>query len=109
MSVNSRIKDALAFLGYPIYPDMYDGENEVYFVFNINVTADDFGDNEPGYDINFIQVHLFCPHTFNSLAVRQKARKALMEAGFTYPGDIDAGDKNGQHRVFECEEVGAVE
>lgn len=109
MSVNDRVMQALSFLDCPIYPNTYTGDADTYIVFNINASPDDFGDNKPGYNVNFVQVHLFCPHTLNSIPIRKSIKKALFETDFTYPDEVDASDKEGQHIVFECEDVEAIE
>ena len=109
MSIESRIITALASLGYKIYPANYDGADETYFVFNHNTLPDDFGNNQPQHERALIQVHFFCPHDFNSVKARKDAKLALLQAGFTYPYMTDAGDKDGQHWVFECQIAEAVE
>jgi hypothetical protein len=109
MSVESRIKNALEPLGYKVYPDNYNGADKTYFVFNINTNPDDFGDNEPQHEKALIQVHLYCPHTLNSVTLRTNVKKYLSAAGFTYPRRTGAGDADGQHHVFECECVEGID
>ncbi len=109
MSIESRIKGALAPLGYKTYPGNYDGADEVYFVFNHNTFGDDYGNNRPQHERALIQVHLFCPHDFNGVQTRKSVKLALLGAGFTYPSLTDAGDKDGQHWVFEFETAEAVD
>lgn len=103
MSVNDKIMQTLSFLGYPVHPNVYTGDAGTYLVFNINASPEDFGDNEPGCNVDFVQVHLFCPHTFYSIDTRKQIKRALLDAGFTYPYEVDASDEEGQHIVFECE------
>lgn len=109
MSIESRIIVALAPLDYKVYPNNYDGADEIYFVFNYNTFGDDYGDNRPQHEKALIQVHLFCPHEFNSVQLRKSAKLALLYAGFTYPNMTDASGKEGQHWVFECEIAEGVE
>ena len=109
MTINDKIMQSLDFLGFPVYPNAYPGEEDIYIVFNVNTSPDYFGDNEPGYDINFVQIHFFCPHTFNSIYTRKQIKKALQAAGFTYAFEVDASEQEGQHIVFECECVEAIE
>lgn len=109
MSIEQRIRTALASLGYKIYPGNYDGADEVYFVFNHNTFPDDFGSNAPQHERALIQVHLFCPHDFNSVRTRKSVKVALLGAGFTYPSMTDASDKDGQHWVFEADVAEGVE
>jgi hypothetical protein len=108
VSIESKIKTALNSLGYKIYPGNYNGADETYFVFNHNTLPDDFGDNAPRHERALIQVHLFCPHGFNSVKTRKDAKLALLGAGFTYPNMTDASDKDGQHWVFETETAEGV-
>lgn len=102
VSVESTIKGALESLG-KVYPNNYDGADEVYFVFNHNTMPDDFGDNKPNHERALVQVHLFCPHKFNSIKLRKDTKKALVNAGLTYPYMTNASDSEGQHWVMECE------
>ena len=103
MSVESKIKTALNSLGYKIYPGNYNGADETYFVFNHNTMPDDFGDNKPQHERALVQVHLFCPHEFNSVKLRKDTKAALLGAGLTYPSMTNAGDEDGQHWVFESQ------
>lgn len=109
VSIEKKIKNALAPLGYKIYPNNYDGADEIYFVFNHNTLPDDFGDNAPRHERALIQVHFFCPHDFNSVQTRKDVKLALLYAGFTYPYMTDASDKDGQHWVFETETAEGVQ
>ena len=103
MSVESKIITALNPLGYSVYPQSYNGTDTIYYVFNLGTIPDDFGDNKPRHERALIQVHLFCPFTFNSVTLRKNTKKHLSNAGFVYPYMTDASDENGQHWVFECE------
>lgn len=105
MTVNERIIQALSPFGLKVVPDFYgEGEKE-YFTFNY---ADDravnFADNKPINVIAYMQIHYFCPVKKDYLHLKREVRKALLEAGFTYPSVTDAtvsGDDE-RHLVFEC-------
>lgn len=107
MTVNERLITALEPLGYPIAPDRYTGEETVYLTFNYGVRGALFADDAPGYDVYLVQVHLFAPYGWNSVALRGQVKRRLFAAGFTWPEETDAGSaqeqREGQHIVFECE------
>jgi len=109
MSIESRIRLALAPFEYKVYPDTYNGPDKTYFVFNHNTIPDDFGSNLPWHERALIQVHLFCPHTFDSVKLRKDIKLALLDAGFTYPSMTNASDEDGQHWVFEFQTAEAVD
>lgn len=109
MSIESRIRLALATFEHKVYPDTYNGKDEAYFVFNYNTIPDDFGNNQPNHERALIQVHLFCPHGFNSVQLRKDVKLALLHAGFTYPYTTNASDEDGQHWVFEFQVAEATD
>ncbi len=109
MSIESRIKTALASFGYPTYPNIYTGSEPNYFTFNHNTFGADYGENKPQHEIALIQVHLICPNDFDSVATRKTIKKKLFEAGFGYPEMTDASDDTGQHWVFECQAAEGVD
>lgn len=109
MSIESRIEAALASFGYPVHPETYSGNELKYFTFNHDTFGDDHGDNKPQHEIALIQVHFFCPVDFNSVATRKSIKRKLFDAGFGYPPMTGAGDKNGQHWVFEVSAAEGVE
>ena len=105
MTVNERIIQALSPFGLKVVPDFYGEGDEEYFTFNY---ADDravnFADNKPINVIAYMQIHYFCPVKKDYLHLKREVRKALLEAGFTYPSVTDAtvsGDDE-RHLVFEC-------
>lgn len=105
MTVNEKIIQALSPFGLKVTPDFFGGGAEEYFTFNYaDDRASDFGDNEPIHVVAYMQIHYFCPVKKDHLKLKKEVRKALMEAGFTYPVVIDAtvsGDEE-RHLVFEC-------
>lgn len=113
MSLNSTLTAALTLIA-PTEADAYEGgatasrgqgKREVYITFNYDTIPGDFGDNEPGCERALIQVHLYAPIGRNVLPQRRAIKRALHEAGFTWPSYTNASDKDGQHHVFECEGV----
>jgi len=112
MNVNSLIINTISPLGYPVVPSKYTGTNPTYIVFNYVDDRDEvFADNEPIIDIAYMQIHLFCPVTFNFHTLKKQIRSKLFKAGFSYPQITtlyeDETSKN--HIVFECEIEGKSE
>lgn len=104
-----KIIKALEFTGYPVAQSSYSGNAETYFVFRLDSYPENFANDDPLHDLTTVQLHLFAPFTLNTRILRKKVRKAMAEAGFTYPNTIDASevvrasDGTEQHIVFECE------
>lgn len=109
MSINQIIKQAVEPVVPICVPVLYDGNEEVYTTFDVNTIGADFGDDAPAHEINLVQVHLFAPFGVNTIDIRRKIKRALFDAGMTWPVEEDATDEDGQHFVFECELATAVE
>ncbi len=103
MNVNERITQALAPTGWLVVPDEKLADTKQYFVFNYVSLGDNFGDDAPQHERYLVQIHIFCPSTLDTVALRQQAKRLLFEAGFTFPNLISASDADGQHWVLECE------
>jgi len=105
-TVNARVVNALAPTGYKVYTNSYTGGDDVYFVFLLDVVPDFFANDVVQYVINNFTLHLYCPLTMNTVALRKQIKSLLQDAGFTYPNEMDASDEHYQHIVFdfECEE-----
>ena len=110
MTINERVKTALAEFELPVKPDRYSGDSESYFVFNYTTSGAMFADNAPGYDIYLVQVHYFCPMGVNTITTRKRVKQLLHGAGFTWPEETNVSDSptkntddDKQHIVFECE------
>ncbi len=112
MSVNSKIINALSPLGYPVKPNEYTGSAATYFTFNYSTHGVNYNDDEPGHEMNLIQVHFICPVNSDCLSTCKDVKKRLFEAGFTYPSMLNVGYDDisnkatigrKQHYVFECE------
>lgn len=110
--MNATIKSILDTFGYPAEFQDYDGAADTYFVFNY---ADDRGANyadDAPQEIQYsIQIHLFCPKSFNFLSLKTQVREALFAAGFSYPTVQSnyESDTKINHVVWECEYVKARE
>lgn len=105
MTVNEKIIQALSPFCMKVTPDFFGEGEEEYFTFNY---ADDravsFGDDAPTSAVAYMQIHYFCPVKKDYLKLKKEVRKALIDAGFTYPVVTDAtssGDEE-RHLVFEC-------
>lgn len=106
MTVNETIIKALTPFGIPITPDFFGGDKKEYFTFNYaDDRAEEFGDNAPLNVVAYMQIHYFAPMNKDYLTVKKKVRKALFDAGFTYPDVTDATitEDRIRHLVFECE------
>lgn len=105
MTVNEIIITALSPFGVDVTPDFFGEGDEEYFTFNYaDDRASDFGDDSPTHTVAYMQIHYFCPVKKDYLEMKKKVRKALFDAGFTYPVVTDAtssGDDE-RHLVFEC-------
>lgn len=107
MSINSTLKAALAPVA-PVEADTYEGDKAVYITFGYNSIPDDFGDDEPAHERFLVTVHLYAPTGYNTLAQRRAIKRALSDAGTTWPSMVNTSDKDGQHLAFECELVAAA-
>lgn len=111
MNINQRVIAALSGLGVPVVCGVYLGDENTYFTFNYTTVPTDFGDDAPAHETALVQVHLFCPLDFNSSSLRQKAKRSLFKADFSWPTVTDVGmeervqSMGSQHIVFECEDA----
>ncbi len=110
MSVNQRLRAALAPLGLPVQANTYvpADPSERYFTFNISTLGDDFADNAPEHERDLVQLHYFCPTGYDSVADVRQVKRLLSAADFTWPSSTNAGDADGQHIVFEFETAEGV-
>ena len=107
MSINQTLKSALTPIA-PAEADVYEGSEAVYITFEYSSLPDDFGDDEPSHERFLVSVHLYAPNGINTLDRRRAIKKALCDAGATWPEYENASDKNGQHHIFDCEIVTAI-
>lgn len=106
MTVNEIIITALSPFGVDVTPDFFGEGDEEYFTFNYaDDRASDFGDDSPTHTVAYMQIHYFCPVKKDYLEMKKKVRKALFDAGFTYPSAtvlLEPGNTV-RHIIFECE------
>lgn len=105
MDVSERLRAAVLSVVAVCVPDFYDGDEAVYCTYNITENPEGFGDNTPHLIRHMAQLHLFLPLKQDSRATRRGLCRSLAAAGFTYPSVTNASDADGQHYVFEFEDV----
>lgn len=107
VSVESKIVAALAPFGDPVEKSLlYAAAKDLppqYYTFSCSSAGADFGDDEPGCELWQVNVHFFAPLRGNISRRVKATKKALFQAGFTWPHAVGASDQEGQHIVFECE------
>ena len=103
MTLNQRIIQALKPLGLPVVPDVDTLHRPRCLVFNYDLIPAQPADNRPTWYKALIQVHLYLPLENDGREIRRQVLEALVDAGMTWPGIIDATDEETQHKVFECE------
>ena len=108
MTIEKRIRDALLTFGDTVQKGIYIGTGEKWFTFGYTAVPDVYGDDNPDAVRYLVDVHFFAPWTFDTSQRIPQVCLALEKAGFTYPVVTSAGDQEGQHIVFDCEDVGGV-
>ena len=103
MSVDKQIRDALLPFGVPVENSVYQGTAKSYFVFSYSTLGTDFGDDEPEHERFLVQVSYYAPLSENVTGRIRAAKRALFNAGFTWPTTENADDDLWRHRVLECE------
>ncbi len=113
VSVEAQVKRALDALGDPVEKSLLHAaagrRPPRYYTFVCESFGDDFGDDEPGCERWLVSVHLFAPLGESCLEQVRVTKRALFEAGSTWPRCADATDRDGQHYVFECEMMAPVQ
>lgn len=105
MSVNQIIENALRTIVPSIWPLVCPDENapDEYVVYNPELDVpEDFGDNEAGAWVQYMQVHLYTRK--NYLKKRKEIRKALTLAGFLISDITTMYEKDSKyyHLCFSC-------
>ena len=103
MTVDARIKAALDVFKDPVENAVYQGKAERYYTFNYATLGTDHADDAPQHERYLVQVHFFAPLNFNHTKRVRDTKRALFDAGFTFPDTTSASDEDGRHIVFECE------
>lgn len=110
MSVFERLTSVLEELGIKCYARSYSGTEVRYAVYDAPTVPICFGNQAPHLERYLVSVHYFCPTGENTLTLQRKLKRALFDAGFTWPGVTSGGSEaDYQHLVFECEIEAAVE
>lgn len=102
MSVDERIVNLLTPFGLDIDNGVSTSREDKYFVFNYSTVPNVFADDSPWFENYLVQVHLFAPLNENISELKVQVKRALLDAGFTWPSTTDASDENSRHIVFEC-------
>lgn len=102
-TVNKKIRDALSPFGYPVSWGEHIGSEPQYYSFNYSTFGIDFADDAPNHERYLVQVHFYCPRTFDPEQLSEDTKHALFAAGFTWAEMTDASVEDGRHLVFECE------
>ena len=102
MSLEKTIRDALMTIVPVVEANVYTGDATEYIVFNYDEMFF-YAEGTAKLRRCVVQVHWYLPHKINPLQKKRQIAQALDNAGFTYPGIINASDGEGQHYVFECE------
>ncbi len=108
-SIEKRLTDALAPIGWPIFNSVYAGPAQSYLVIRHSDHPAMPGDDRPGALRILVYVDIFCPLGFNPVATVNAVKRALYSAGMTYPTTEDASDADTRHIVVECEAIGSPE
>lgn len=104
MSINERIIKALNPLGLSVTPDTHRPEQgDLYITFGYNVNGANYGDDVPQVEVYAVMVHLWAARGENVLHIRRMIRYLMAQAGFTWPDEVDGGDEDGQHYIYECQ------
>lgn len=112
MNVNNLIISTLSPLVTDVVPTKYTGSATNWITFNYtDDTAIDYADDTPQDDVASLQIHLFCPRTFNFNTLKKQIRSRLFGAGFSYPEVtvLYEDDTEVNHIIFECEIEGNSE
>lgn len=104
MTEFEKIIAAIKPFGFPYAPDVYEGSEEHFFVYNY---ADErvviYADNAPVAVRASVQVHLYIPADENFIVLKNRVRRALHKQGFTYPEVTVLREAKKRHIVFECD------
>lgn len=100
-SIEERLMTALDGITEVIVPNLFQGTDSEYIVFNYDEYPDCFGDDEETETRCYVQVHLVCPHGQNPNATKKAIKQAIKGMGGTAPTVVNANDSDCQHYVFE--------
>lgn len=108
MTLENRIRAALLVFGDPVRVEPFtpDKDNKYparYYTMRISTRGSDSADNAPQHEIGYVLVHFICPLGWDSTERVERTKKALADAGTTWPHKEDISDADGQDIVFECQ------
>ena len=110
MSVFERLAGVLNGLCIENYARSYSGTSPRYAVYDAPTVPICFGNQAPYLERYLVTVHYYCPAGENTLSLQRRLKRALFEAGFTWPSVTTGGSEaDYQHLVFECEIEAAVD
>jgi hypothetical protein len=115
-AIRRALADATSRHGWPIEPEIYDGQEAYYITYNYaDINGADFSDDTPSCDVADVQIHFFMPsktedgRKLDYWDYKAEIRKALFTNGFTYPSveiiyeKSEDRQKDCWHLIFECE------
>lgn len=111
MSNAKLVKDTLEALGYPAFHGLTTTNKRVYFIYYFMTEPADHADDRPLSETTYAQIHLFCKEDFDPLELIEQTKRALFNAGYTWPevetlatGNTGYGEANDMRHFFiECE------
>lgn len=103
MTVDAKIKRALEPIGYKVTAGTTCGEKPPYFTFGYTVLGDGYADDEPTHERYLVHVEAHLPLAFNFHSLNQQVKKALHQAGFTWPTLYVTDDGTLRQLSYECE------
>ena len=109
MTVNERLKAALAPLEQPMAPGTYTGAARQYITYNYALIPAHPADDFPLFYRALVQVHIVAPVGKPITPLVKRAMGALIKNEFTSPTMDNAGDEERQHMVLESECLVAAE
>ena len=103
MSIDEVLQTALETTGLPVYPNVYTGGDPEYLVWSYSELPAVFADGAPHAARYLVIVRWYLPHKKDPATLKQQLRRALFNAGCTWPSILSIGDSEGQGYALECE------
>lgn len=83
MNVNPLILELNMVTGYPVVPDLYEGNEDKWIVFTYaDERGELYGDDVELYTTAKLYVSFYCPMSWNYMADKKVIKKKLVELGF---------------------------
>lgn len=111
MSVDEKIRNALLAVppAIPVMNGVFESSESSYYVFTVDTLGTNYADDAPCAERNLINVHLFTPLNTDITERKIATKKALFDAGCTWPSAEDDSDGEGRHVYFSCELADGVD